>query len=178
MKLKLTHTSPPHPPENTHMHPPHHTVPSLASISGTVIQVFNPKRAPWHVSLFLCPPPLSLWSLTWRNSTIAHFFLLFQKQHNCCLFLSSSFLLVVAAADLRLQDNGSFRTGLVSVSSCTRHRWCGQGKIMVPVFLLRGLDTSGCSSFPHSKALFLTTTNWFLVSFFPLWNNFHTHSGD
>lgn len=73
------------------MHTPHHTVPLLSWILGNVVQVLSQTSIMtcFFVSRSSAPLPHSLWSLTWWDSTITHFFFLSQKQYNCYLFLSS-----------------------------------------------------------------------------------------
>lgn len=58
------------------------------------------------------------------------------------LFVSVMFLCCCCCCGPQTQDNGSFRRGLVSVSSCTRRRRCGQEGRRVPV-LQRILNASG-----------------------------------
>lgn len=108
-----------------------------------------------HHDMCLCfSAPLSLWSLTRRNSTVADFFL-FQKQYNCYLFLVI-FLCCCCCWGPQTQDNGLFRTGLVSVSSCMRHRRCGQDQRRVPVLLQQRLNI-WITSF---EVFFLTPTGF------------------
>lgn len=91
-----------HPPTRTHAHTTSHRPTALSNIRDCGSS--SPPNEHHDMSLcFSAPSLLSLWSLTWRNSTIASFFsLIHQKQNNCYLFLSS-FFGVVAAEDHRVQ---------------------------------------------------------------------------
>lgn len=94
IKLKITDASRLHP---GHAHTTSHNPLSLFNIKDCGS---SSKQMPWQDSLSLC---LRFPCDRWRGDTqqSLSFFLLFQKQHNCYLFLPSSFA-VVFAADLTM----------------------------------------------------------------------------
>lgn len=126
MKLKLTHT---HPQPDTH----HITQsPPPRPILGPAVQVLPQTSAVTRfiVSLYL-PPPFSFCSLTWRNSTIAHFFLLVPKNSTIVVCFLPSFPsdVVAAAAGLRLQTMAHWEQAPLWVYRLQRRRRrCGQDK--------------------------------------------------
>lgn len=96
-----------HRPHSTHQEHTHLHTTSHGPLAFFNIRECGSSSSPnEHHDMSLCfpvPLPLPLWSLTWRNSTIAHFCLLFQKQYNCYLFLSSSYVVLVVVVDQRLK---------------------------------------------------------------------------
>lgn len=122
---------------NTHTpptrHTPHHTVPPAASnirpcgSSSTP----NERRDTFHCFSLPPPPPFSFCSLTWRNSTIAHFFLLVPKNSTIVVCFLPSFPsdVVAAAAGLRLQTMAHWEQAPLWVYRLQRRRRrCGQDK--------------------------------------------------
>lgn len=144
--MKLTHTFPLHTHQRTHTCTHHITQSPPPPPALFNIRDCGSSSTPnEHRDMFLCfsnPQPPTPSFLMIADVEKLNNRSLFSLKTGQLLFVSVIFLCCCCCCGPQTQDNGSFRRGLVSVSSCTRRRRCGQDRRRVPVSQRR-LNTSG-----------------------------------